>query len=92
VSKLTDYFNAILQGGLPAALDLGLAAGTAQGDTKPEQTAPATTIKDHDTATAGTPSASPLAWLDGKTVLIGVAGIVVVGAVMILAFKALGKK
>ena len=95
MSKLSDYANAILQGGLPAALDMGLAAaGAKQGDTKPEQTAPAAGVKDRDTSTtvAAANAASPLAWFDAKTAFIGVAGLIVVSAVLVLSFKALGRK
>lgn len=95
MSKLAwkDFSDAILRGGAQAALDYGVAAGTKQGDTAPEQTAPSGTVKDRDTATAGAKaSANPLELFDGRTVLIAIGGGIVVIAVMVLAFKSLGKK
>ena len=92
MSKFSDYARAVLLGGIPAAVDLGVSAGTKQGDGKPEQTAPATTIKDKDTSTASLPKANPLEFLDAKTVLIGIGGAILVAGVLFLSLKALGKK
>jgi hypothetical protein len=84
---LSDYAKALLAGGLPQVLDLGPAAGNAQGDTRPEYTAPVGTHVDRDTATAG--RSSPIVSLDGKTIAIGVGAVLLVGAIMFVSLKAL---
>lgn len=91
MSKLSGYFNAILKGGLPAALDYGKAAGTKQSDTGVEKEAPSGTARDQDTAKAAAPPANFVAQLDAKSIMIGVAGLVVGGLVLLVAIKALGK-
>jgi hypothetical protein len=86
MSTATDYFRAILNGGLPAALDLGMKAGAKQGDTKPETVAPSATIKDRDT---GKPTeVSVFSYITAKEIVIGVAGLIVVGAVLYVALRA----
>lgn len=82
-----DYAKAILSGGLPQVLDLGTPAGNAQGDTRPEYTAPSGTVVDRDTATAG--RSSPIVALDGKTIAIGVGAVFLVGAILFISIRAL---
>lgn len=90
MSKLSDYGKALLAGGLPAVLDYGTKAGAKQGDTKPETTAPTATIKDVDTSAPR--ETSIVGHITPKEIAIGVAGLLVVSAVLVLSFRALGKK
>lgn len=78
MSQLGDYVRTILAGGLPAVLDTGRQGSTAQGDTRPEQTAPAGTHVDNDTAKP-TVQAVNLDWKKGLLI-----GGCVVGALAIL--------
>ncbi len=88
-----DYAKAILAGGLPAALDLGSKAGTKQQDNGVERTPPTAGVTSRDTATQAMPTkVNPLQLLDGRTILIGVAGAIVVIGVLVVTFKSLGGK
>lgn len=91
MSKLGDYAIAILQGGLPAALDQGKSAGLSTGDTRPEQTPPSPKVEDRDTSNPIKP-VNVLDFMTPTTWIIAGVGTVVVVAVMFVAFRALGKK
>lgn len=80
-----DYVGALLSGGLPQVLDYGAGAGNSQGDTRPEYTAPSGTIVDQDNATrvVGSPYV-----LDGKTIAIGIGGVLIVGLILYVAIRA----
>ena len=85
----TDEVLAVLAGGLAGYLDYGKPAGNSQGDaTGVERTAPTARPTDRDTALAGQ-SVSVFDRLTPKDYAIGLVGIAVVGAVLVLSFKAL---
>lgn len=86
MSKLGAFAEAILRGGLPAALDQGRSAGTATGDTKPEQTAPRATIVDRDTSSPVKPT-SVLDHFTAKEWTIAAVGGVVVITVLFFAIR-----
>ncbi len=76
MSSLSDYAKALLAGGLPSVLDS--VAGNSQGDTRPEQTAPASQWNDQDTAFAGNGGLV----LTPKAIAIGVAGVFAAGIIL----------
>lgn len=82
MASISEYTKAILIGGLPAALDLGSSAKNQQGDTRTEQTAPAGTVVDQDTATVRVPVITP------TMIAIGVGTLVVVTGILFLSFRA----
>jgi hypothetical protein len=88
MSKISDITRAILLGGLPQALDLGTQGRAAQGDNRPEQTAPTGTAVDRDGAVA----AQPVAVIQWKQVAIIGVGAVVVGGILFVAFRAAGRR
>lgn len=79
--NLGDYAKAILRGGLPAILDSPAASPTAQGDTRPEQTPPAGTNRDVDSAVSAA-KASDVTIFTPKNIAIGVGGLIVLGLVV----------
>lgn len=87
MSKLGPYAVAILQGGLPAALDLGARAGTKGGDSKPEQLAPSAGVKDRDTGTPPKPE-TILDHMTPTTWAIAAIGAVAVGVVLYFSIRA----
>jgi hypothetical protein len=72
VSTFSDYAKAILAGGLPAVLDNNAANRTAQGDTRPERTAPESTIKDMEPFMIGNTPVSPMLIVAGAVALMAV--------------------
>lgn len=73
MSTFSDYAKTILAGGLPAVLDNNAANRTAQGDTRPERTAPESTIRDAEPWMIGNTPVSPM-----LVVAFGVAALAVV--------------
>lgn len=85
MSSLSDYARALLQGGLPAALDVGTSGGAKTGDSKPETVKPAGTLADRDTSA---PANSITSFVTPKEIMIGVAGLIVVGAILYISIRA----
>lgn len=90
MGTLSDYARAILTGGIPAAVDVGLAAGNKQGDNRTERIAPSGTLQDRDTQVAPVKT-SIVDFITGKEIVIGVAGLLVIGAVLYVAIHAVKK-
>ena len=72
MSTFSDYAKAILAGGLPAVLDNNAATRTAQGDTRPERTAPEATIRDSEPFMIGNTPVSPMLIVAGAVALMAV--------------------
>lgn len=70
----SDYARAVLAGGLPAVLDVGSQGGTRQGDTRPERTAPSSTVADDEPFTSRLSQGLTLE--TGVLALVGVAALV----------------
>lgn len=90
MAKLTDYVDAILRGGIPAAVDLGAGAAN-RPNLRTETIAPAGTLQDRDAgvvaANAGAAPQPITNFIDGKTIVIGVVGIAAVTVVLAFAFR-----
>ena len=74
-----DYVEALLRGGLPEVVDTGR-QGSAQGDTRPEQTAPTGTVRDRESFAQVTSNLATT--LSDYAPYLLVAGVLVVGLVL----------
>lgn len=87
MSKLGAYAEAILLGGLPAALDVGKSGGTKLSDSKPEQSPPSPKVEDRDTSQPPPRDTSILDHMSAKQWVIAGVGLVVVGTLMFYALR-----
>lgn len=76
-----DYLLAVARGGLPEALDTAIAGG-AQGDTRPEQNAPAGTHRDVEPGTNPPQAPGLIASVAPYVPVLIVAGLVVGGVLL----------
>lgn len=87
MSKLGAYAEAILLGGLPAALDVGKTAGTSLSDKRPEKTPPSPKVEDRDTSQPPPRDTSILDHMSAKQWVIAGVGLAVVGVLMFYALR-----